>query len=168
VHDGEPSYVPARIDRRTPRGTWWRAELVAHNVVSHYRFLLDGGSTNYRWLCASGLVEGDVPDAGDFRVALAPEPPAWLDDAIVYQILPDRFARSGRVTEPLPDWALPAGWDDAPRPAGRSAARQLFGGDLRDGVVLRRAKEHGERVTVLLRRIWTAGRGSVVVGRLQK
>ena len=114
----------------TPSGTWWRAELVAHNTVSNYRFLLDGGSTGYRWLSAAGLVEADVPDGGDFRVAVAPEPPGWLDDAIVYQVFPDRFARSGRVTEPLPDWAVPAAWDDAPKPAGRPAARQFFGGDL--------------------------------------
>ena len=119
VHDGEPFYVQARVDRRTPTGTWWRADLVAHNTVSNYRFLLDGGSMGYRWLSAAGLVEADVPDGGDFRVALAPEPPTWLDDAIVYQVLPDRFARSGRVAEPLPDWAVPAAWDDAPKP-GRS------------------------------------------------
>ena len=130
VHDGEPMHVPAQVDRRDPTGTWWRADLVAHNTVSHYRFLLDGGATDYRWLTAGGLVEADVPDGSDFRVALAPEPPAWLDDAIVYQVLPDRFARSGRVTELLPEWADPAGWDDAPKPAGRPAARQLFGGDL--------------------------------------
>ncbi len=34
------------------------------------------------------------------------------------------------MTEPLPDWAVPAAWDDAPKPAGRPAARQFFGGDL--------------------------------------
>ena len=130
VHDGEPFYVQAQVDRRTPSDTWWRAELVAHNTVSNYRFLLDGGSTGYRWLSAAGVVEADVPDGGDFRVALASEVPAWLDDAIVYQMLPDRFARSGRVTEPLPDWAVPAAWDDAPKPSGRPAAQQFFGGDL--------------------------------------
>jgi alpha-glucosidase len=130
VHDGEPSYSQARIDHRDSTGTWWRADLVAHNTVSNYRFLLDGGTTGYRWLSAAGVVEADVPDGGDFRVALAPEPPAWLDDAIVYQVFPDRFARSGRVHQPLPEWAVAAQWDDEPHPAGRPAARQLFGGDL--------------------------------------
>jgi alpha-glucosidase len=130
VHDGEPSFSQARIDHRDSTGTWWRADLVAHNTVSNYRFLLDGGTTGYRWLSAAGVVDADVPDGGDFRVALAPEPPAWLDDAIVYQVFPDRFARSGRVQQPLPEWAVTAAWDDAPHPAGRPAARQLFGGDL--------------------------------------
>jgi alpha-glucosidase len=143
VHDGEPVHVEARVDRRTPAGTWWRAELVAHNTVSNYRFLLDGGSTGYRWLSAAGLVEADVPDGGDFRVSLGSEPPEWLDGAIVYQVFPDRFARSGRVAEPRPDWAVPADWDDAPHPAGRPAARQLFGGDLH-GVA-----EHLDHITQL-------------------
>ncbi len=143
VHDGEPFYVEARVDRRTPSGTWWRAELVAHNTVSNYRFLLDGGSTGYRWLSAAGVVEADVPDGGDFRVALAPEAPAWLDDAIVYQMLPrpvraqrpgDRAAarlgrsrRLGRRPEALPDarrrgsssgatsTAWPSTWTTSPR-----------------------------------------------------
>lgn len=131
VHDGEPVHVEATVDRRTSAGTWWRADLVAHNTVSNYRFLLDGGSTGYRWLNAAGLVEADVPDHEDFRVAIdTAEPPAWLDDAIVYQIVPDRFARSGRVDQPLPDWAVPAGWDDTPEQGGRPSAVQLFGGDL--------------------------------------
>ncbi len=131
VQDGEPVHVEATVDRRTSSGTWWRADLVAHNTVSHYRFLLDGGSTGYRWLNAAGVVEADVPDHEDFRVAIhASEPPGWLDDAIVYQIVPDRFARSGRVDEPLPEWAVPAGWDDIPVRGGRPSSVQLFSGDL--------------------------------------
>lgn len=37
------------------------------------------------------------------------EIPAWVHDAIFYQIFPDRFLRSGRVTAPgeLEDWAAP-------------------------------------------------------------
>lgn len=36
-------------------------------------------------------------------------PPAWVADAVFYQIFPDRFARSGRVPAPGPleDWAAP-------------------------------------------------------------
>jgi neopullulanase len=37
------------------------------------------------------------------------DPPAWVADAVVYQIFPDRFARSGRVPAPGPleDWLAP-------------------------------------------------------------
>ena len=30
----------------------------------------------------------------------APETPAWVSDAIFYQIFPDRFARSERIANP--------------------------------------------------------------------
>jgi alpha-glucosidase len=130
VHDGEPFFVEARIDRSGPAGTWWRADLQAHNTVSQYRFLVDGGDTGYRWVNSSGVLAQDVTDSGDFRVALAPEPPTWLEDAIVYQVFPDRFARSGRVDLPAPAWAAPAAWDDEPEPGGRAAGAQLYGGDL--------------------------------------
>src|SRR5262245_54397711 len=38
-----------------------------------------------------------------------PETPAWVRDAIFYQIFPDRFARSDRVVKPGPleDWDAP-------------------------------------------------------------
>ena len=48
------------------------------------------------------------------------DPPAWVTDAIVYQILPDRFARSPRVHKP---GHLEA-WDDPPTRHG------FKGGDL--------------------------------------
>ncbi|HEX7224714.1 MAG TPA: alpha-amylase family glycosyl hydrolase, partial [Candidatus Limnocylindria bacterium] len=37
------------------------------------------------------------------------DPPAWVADAVFYQIFPDRFARSGRVPAPGPleDWDAP-------------------------------------------------------------
>lgn len=54
------------------------------------------------------------------------DPPDWIGDAVVYQIFPDRFARSGAV--PKPDGLEP--WDDAPTTFGYK------GGDLM-GVVER-------------------------------
>ncbi len=48
------------------------------------------------------------------------DPPAWVGDAVFYQIFPDRFARSGRVPAPGPLEA----WDDAPTVNG------FKGGDL--------------------------------------
>ena len=68
-----------------------------HNPVAGYRVLLDepGG---YRWLNGRGLHERDVPDAGDFRLTVHDPAPAWMDTSVVYQVFPDRFARSGRQT----------------------------------------------------------------------
>jgi len=40
---------------------------------------------------------------------LTPDPPAWVRDAVFYQIFPDRFAQSGRVAKPGPlePWDAP-------------------------------------------------------------
>ncbi|SDJ77177.1 alpha-glucosidase [Nonomuraea maritima] len=142
VHDGEPRYAEASVDpARTGAGgygatdVWWRAEITAVNPVTPYRFLLRtrGGQV---WLTAAGLAAHDVPDSGDFRLVCHQAPPSWMRDAIVYQIFPDRFDRSGRTPEP-PEWALPRDWDRDPViPSGPGTAEQFYGGDL-DGVVRR-------------------------------
>ncbi|WP_188078968.1 glycoside hydrolase family 13 protein [Actinotalea subterranea] len=130
VRDGEPMVTPARLDRSTPDERWYVAEVQVHNPVTSYRFLLDepGG---YRWLNGRGLHARDVPDAADFRLTVHEPAPAWARDAVVYQVFPDRFARSrdaGR--RDLPSWAERAVWDDEPVGAGPSTPRQLYGGDL--------------------------------------
>ncbi len=143
--DGEQAFVKAVIDRErsTDVDTWWRAELVCHNAVTHYRFVLAGGPTRYAWLNGTGLHLRDVPDASDFRlVAHDAPPPAWAADAVVYQIFPDRFAKSsrsvmaGKKRNAVPDWAIPAKWTDPITGRdlpGEPLARQLYGGDL-DGI----------------------------------
>jgi alpha-glucosidase len=129
VRDGEPRLTRARLASSDEHERWYEAELPVHNPVASYRFLLDepGG---YRWVNGRGVHDRDVPDAADFRLTVHDPAPAWMDDAVVYQVFPDRFARSGDDHGPLPDWALPADWTDEPIAAGRGVAQQLYGGDL--------------------------------------
>ncbi|MEV4570070.1 glycoside hydrolase family 13 protein [Nonomuraea sp. NPDC049419] len=142
VHDGEPRYAEARVDpaRRGAGGygrtdVWWRAEITAVNPVTPYRFLLHT-RTGQKWLTAAGLAAHDLTDAGDFRLVCHEPPPSWLAGAIVYQIFPDRFDRSGARAEP-PGWALPRDWDRDPViPSGPGTSTQFYGGDL-DGVTRR-------------------------------
>ncbi|GAA0498986.1 alpha-glycosidase [Paractinoplanes deccanensis] len=130
VRDGEPVFTSAAVDRRGPGGdTWWRAELPVHNPVTSYRFLL-GTTRGVRWLTGMGLTTHDVPDATDFRLVAHPPPPSWARDAVVYQIFPDRYARS--AARELPAWAVGADWDD-PVVRGPDTLRTLYGGDL-DGI----------------------------------
>jgi hypothetical protein len=92
--DGEPVFASAVVDRRDSTGdTWWRAELPVRNPVTRYRFLL-GTTAGVRWLTGQGLTTHDVPDHSDFQLVAHPAAPAWARDAVVYQIFPDRFARS--------------------------------------------------------------------------
>ncbi|SCG75510.1 alpha-glucosidase [Micromonospora echinaurantiaca] len=134
--DGEPRFAEAVVDRTAGGEVWWRAAVQVRNPVSNYRFLLTG-ARDRRWLNAAGLVDHDVPDHGDFRLVSYDPPPAWARDAVVYQIFPDRFARSAAADgRPLPDWAIPCDWDTPVIGRGPETPRQFYGGDL-DGVTER-------------------------------
>ncbi|MEG3616605.1 glycoside hydrolase family 13 protein [Isoptericola haloaureus] len=134
VRDGEPRLAEAVPDGGTDAEQWFTGEVVVHNPVTPYRFLLDGPG-GYRWLDGRGVHDRDVSDDGDFRLTTHAPAPSWLGDGLVYQIFPDRFARSGAADgRPTPDWAVPAAWDDEPAGTGVLAGTQYYGGDL-DGVV---------------------------------
>lgn len=130
ISDGEPELVRAAPDRQDERDTWLRATLPVVNPVVSYRWLLDGGAHGYQWLNGSGLHGHDVPDAADFRLSVFAPPPPWATGTM-YQIFPDRFAKS--VDRPPPPWALPAAWDDPVIGEGPDTPRQFYGGDL-DGI----------------------------------
>lgn len=132
--DAEPIFVAAVPDRTTETETWWSAKVTLHNPVTSYRFILEGGPTGYAWLNGVGTHLRDIPDAADFRLVAFTAPPAWAADAVVYQVFPDRFAKS--LERPTPDWAHPARWTDPVRLGSDEIARQLYGGDL-DGVASR-------------------------------
>ncbi|NHN55543.1 glycoside hydrolase family 13 protein [Calidifontibacter sp. DB0510] len=135
VIDGEPRFADAAVTHRGDGETWWSAQVACHNPVTNYRFIIRGEHTGYLWLNGTGLHERDVPDAADFRLVTYAAPPAWAADAVVYQVFPDRFARSAAADDrPVPDWAVPARWDDPVDTTTPDATgAQLFGGDL-DGV----------------------------------
>lgn len=140
TYDAEPVFHKCCVDREEEGAVWWAGELPVHNPVTHYRFLLAGGGPDgqrQRWLTAAGVIEHDGPDAFDFRVTTYAAAPDWARDGVVYQIFPDRFARSPAADErPTPPWAVPAAWDDEVVFEGSDPRTplQLYGGDL-DGAV---------------------------------
>jgi alpha-glucosidase len=140
INDGEPELVRAAVDRQDTRDTWLRATLPVVNPVVSYRWLLDGGEHGYQWLNGAGLHGHDVPDAADFRLSVFPPPAPWATGTM-YQIFPDRYAKS--MDRPAPPWALPAAWDDPVIGEGPDTPRQYYGGDL-DGIV-----EHLDHIAAL-------------------
>ena len=135
TYDAEPVFHEARPTRDGDT-TWWHADLLVHSPVTHYRFLLVLADGSQQWLTAAGLVDHDGPDTFDFRVSTHAPAPAWGREAVVYQVFPDRFARSTEADDrPTPAWAVPAGWDDEVVFEGSDPRTplQFFGGDL-DGV----------------------------------
>jgi len=134
--DAEPRFTEAVVDRSTSEATWWRAPVEVRNPLTPYRFLLETGA-GPRWLNALGVFAHDVPDATDFRLVAWDPPPSWALDAIVYQIFPDRFARSAAAAgRSLPDWAVACDWDTPVVGDGPETPYQFYGGDL-DGIAAR-------------------------------
>ncbi len=132
--DAEPRFAEATVDRRTADATWWRAPVEVRNPLTPYRFFLET-EAGPRWLNALGLFVHDVPDATDFRLVAWEPPPSWALDAVVYQIFPDRFARSASADgRSLPEWAVPCDWDAPVVGGGPETPYQFYGGDL-DGIV---------------------------------
>ena len=136
TYDAEPTFHPCAVVARDEHTVWWEGTLPVHNPVTHYRFLLAAG-VRQRWLTGAGPVDHDPPDAFDFRITAHAAAPDWGRDGVVYQIFPDRFARSAAADQrPTPEWAVPAAWGDEVVFEGSDphTPLQLFGGDL-DGIV---------------------------------
>lgn len=153
VVDGEIRTAQLVLAAHEAHGAWWETTLIVSNPVMGYRFCVlaaDDAVTAsgapvpvYAWLTAAGLVPWDVSDATDFRLVVHEAAPDWVDDAVVYQVFPDRFSRSGtmpsddrgRPAPPdLPEWAIPMAWEDEPAVRGDITGQQFYGGDL-DGVI---------------------------------
>ena len=129
VADGEPHVAVAEIDEEGDDETWWRASFRVLNPATPYRWLLSGGAVGYRWVTGEGLVGHDVPDSDDFVCAAGDDGPGWHVDGVVYQVFPDRFARSEGGRTP-PDWAVPRDWADTPTGWGPDTPHEWYGGDL--------------------------------------
>lgn len=151
--DHEPRFsVAVRLGppaAAAPSGVeWWQAEVLVQNPVHGYRFMIERADGRVDWLCNGGLSDIETRDDDDFRLITHPPAPAWGAEAVMYQVFPDRFARSAAAAaRPLPDWAEPAEWDDEPVHRGPSTPRQFYGGDL-DGII--EHLDHLERLGVTL------------------
>lgn len=129
---GEPfPTAPARVLRKVGAWVWYEATLVMHNPEMHYRFMieLEGGKT--LWLNGLGLSHLSQPDIHDFRINTFSSAPAWGAGTVMYQIFPDRFARSAEADKhALPEWAIAKTWDQEVTGMGPGTSEQFFGGDL--------------------------------------
>ncbi|MEM7274824.1 MAG: glycoside hydrolase family 13 protein [Actinomycetota bacterium] len=134
MHDGEGRWHEGTSAAGPGgRGRRWRFELPCHNELVPYRFWCDGAPGPH-WLTGLGLLDHDPTDHHDFRLTTTGPIPDWVPETVWYQIFPDRFA-SADPDKALPDWAVPARWDD-PVAEGPEAMTQLYGGDL-DGIAAR-------------------------------
>ena len=127
VRDGEPRAVSAELDGETETESWWRATFPVANPATRYRWLLVDGDS-WTWVNALGSHGHEVPDSDDFVLGVE-RGPEWHLRSVVYEVFPDRFARSGRAVD-VPDWAVPRPWDEPPTGRGPTTPVEWYGGDL--------------------------------------
>ena len=128
--------APAKVVGRDGGWSWYETTIVMHNPKMNYRFIivLDDGTANgdVFWYNTQGLQRLIPADVRDFRLNIFSSAPAWGKQSIMYQIFPDRFARSKQADKHrAPDWAVPASsWGEPVIVEGRDRAQQFYGGDL--------------------------------------
>lgn len=133
--DHEPAWSEATLVSSADGWDWWQADIVVENPRHGYRFLFIHADGAVETLNQSGLHTGETLDAEDFAFVASTPPPAWLSESVMYQIFPDRFARSALADErPTPEWAIPAEWDAPVDPVIPGRSQQFYGGDL-DGII---------------------------------
>jgi alpha-glucosidase len=129
--DHEPRFSDATKVATVDGWDWWQAPVIVENPVHGYRFLFTHEDGTQSWLNAAGLSTTEALDGEDFKLVTYPDAPEWAKSTVMYQIFPDRFARSAAAdSRVLPDWAEPAQWTDEPISVGPSTPRQFYGGDL--------------------------------------
>ncbi len=130
----EPRFSAATRIASAAGWDWWEAPVEVENPEHGYRFLLVLTDGRTAWLNARGLHWVETLDAEDFLLVTHTPGPAWGSRSILYEVFPDRFARSAAADErPVPAWAKPAAWGDPVVEHGPDTPLQYYGGDL-DGI----------------------------------
>jgi len=122
---------PAKVIKVEGGWSWYESEIVMHNPKMNYKFTIHMEDGEIYWLNTLGLFSIIQPDINDFRINVFSTTPQWSAGSIMYQIFPDRFARSSKADKhKLPDWAVSAKWADEVIGSGPGTSEQFFGGDL--------------------------------------
>ena len=122
---------PAKVIRRDGQWSWYESTIVMHNPKMNYRFMIVLESGETVWYNTQGLSLRNPADILDFRINTFSSAPKWGKDAVMYQIFPDRFARSSKADKhKTPDWGVPQKWGDPVLVEGRDRSQQFYGGDL--------------------------------------
>ena len=130
---GEGFFTPPMKKLYTRHGwDWYEGVITMFNPEIHYRFFLELQKQESYWLNPTGLHELDQPDRDDFKINIYNKVPKWATGSVLYQVFPDRFARSNEADRrELPDWAIPKSWDEEVIGKGPGTSQQIFGGDLK-------------------------------------
>jgi len=136
VPDGEPRHTPMTERARDTTSVWFGAELKVSMPLNPYRFrlLAEDGAWN---LTARGIGRADWPDWPDFKLVADFQAPDWIDDAVFYQIFPDRFFNGDPALNVKPgEWTKRQfatqlrPWGAPPMHHREAGNLDFYGGDL--------------------------------------
>lgn len=123
--------APAKVVKRKHAWSWYETSITMHNPKINYRWMIKLDTGKILWLNAIGLHATDQPDINDFRINVFSSAPAWGPKTVLYEIFPDRFAKSSSAgKQTLPEWAMKAEWSAEVIGKGPGTSEQFFGGDL--------------------------------------
>src|SRR5436190_1861145 len=88
--DGEQHLAAMQIESEDGLCRYWGTTIHVTMPYIPYRFRIMSTDGAY-WLTAMGVSRADAPDLWDFKLLADFAAPDWLDDAVFYQIFPDRF-----------------------------------------------------------------------------
>ncbi|MAU08854.1 MAG: alpha-glycosidase [Anaerolineaceae bacterium] len=136
IIDGEYHRVEMTISSHNDVAKIWTADLKLPQAHVDYCFKLMTTEGSY-YYTARGIYRSDTPDSDYFTLLAGYQAPAWVHDAIFYQIFPDRFnngdpsndTRPGE-TEVLGHKSTKPEWGELPTPWEKSGSMDFFGGDL--------------------------------------
>lgn len=126
---------PAKVIKTEGNWSWYESVIVMHNPKMNYRFMIvveDGTKTgDMHWYNTQGLSKLIPADILDFRINTFSSAPSWGKNSVMYQIFPDRFARSAKADKhKTPEWGVAQKWGDPVMVDGRHRSQQFYGGDL--------------------------------------
>ncbi len=134
--DGEQHFAPMKIECQESTCNIWTADIQMTMPYMPYRFRVMSNEGAY-WLSAFGVSRADSPDIWDFKLLADFAAPDWLDDAVFYQIFPDRF-HNGDPSNNVPPGAWnrrgfttqQRTWGERPLPYQEAGTLDFYGGDL--------------------------------------
>lgn len=115
----------------------WEAELPIEMPRTTYRFALFTGEGLF-WYSAAGVTRHTPTDANDFKLLARFKAPAWVHEAVFYQIFPDRFAdgdpasnvRTGEYADFRGRPVVARAWGERPGADPPLNGLEFYGGDL--------------------------------------
>jgi alpha-glucosidase len=132
--NGEQQLTTLQPEHEEEGWRWWSAKLAVLENRVPYRFAIQTKEAVW-WLNAAGVSQSLPFELFDFKLLADTPPIPWLQQAVFYQIFPDRFANGDPNNDPQQE-ALPyQNWHRQTFPWGQPAPHEpgllpFYGGDL--------------------------------------